>query len=483
MLLNNKLLIGKKEVAFLAILVVALIIAVFQPFKDAAPITHYTLALLLFVVSSWALKPFGLPISISSLTFMGMLVLIGVPYNVAASGFVSSSFWLMLAGLYFGFVMFKTGVAKRLAYLILKIFPTSYFGIIAGMTAVAVVFSLMTPSITVRLSIMCPIALGLIECAKIPKKSSMSAGILLIFFVANLLIGAGWFTGALTGPIMYGLAPPLAKPYISSATWSSTMFVPMEIMAAVTITIFSLVVFKTKQKLECSRALLSDEYEKLGKWTADQKITLIIIASTVVGWFLPTLGIINIDSGVVGLVGLFMLFATRRILVGEIPTGINWDFMIFMGFNLGLTGIFATTKFSAWIGSYVGGLFYPLAGNLTVLLLVLGAFMFFMRFWDISYGLATIAILSGTIVPGLMVEGINPACIYFVLVLMGSFLFVLPYQQPWLLMADNLTRGEMLTQKHIVKAGLVYAAIGFAVIIIASLYWQATGQAFIAAHG
>lgn len=477
--MNAAIKIGRKEVAYIAILLVALIIAILQPFPGAAPITQYTLSLLMFVVSSWALKPFGLPMSVSALAFMGMLVVIGVPFAVAASGFTSSSTWLMLAGLFFGFVMLKTGVAKRIAYLTLKIFPPTYLGIIIGMGAVAAIFSLLTPSITVRLAIMCPIALGLIECAKIPKRSSMSAGILLTFFVANLLIGSGWFTGALTGPIMYGLAPPVAKPYLLPSEWLSVMFVPMEIMAVSTVAAFAFLLFRPNQKLECTRFTLQEEYAQLGPWTKDQKITLTILAVTVVGWLLPTFGIINLDSTAVGLIGLFLLFLTRQIMIGDIPNGINWDFIIYMGFNLGLTAILSATKFSGWVGGYLGPLFYPLASNLIVLLVALGGFMVIMRFWDVSYGLTTVAILSGSVVPGLMALGINPACLYFVFILMGSFLFIVQYQQPWLLMADNLTKGEILMNRDTIRAGITYMLLGFVIIVIAALYWQATGLAFI----
>ena len=474
---------GRKEAAYIAVLIIAMAIAVIQPFPAAAKITQYTLALLVFVVSSWILKPFGLPMSVSCLAFMGLLVAIGVPFNVAASGFVASSTWLMFAGLFFGFAMLKTGVAKRLAYLIMKIFPPTYFGIIISMTVVAALFSLITPSITVRLAIICPIALEIIECAKIPKRSRMSTGILLTFFMANLLIGSGWFTGGLTGPIMFGLAPGAAKAYLSPSAWLSTMFVPMEIMAAATIAIFALLLFRPTQKLECTRALLQDEYARLGPWTKGQKVTLAILALTSIGWFLPTFGIVNLDSAMVGLVGLFMLFITRQILINDISHGINWDFIIYIGFNLGLTSILSTTMFSSWVGGYLANLFYPLAGNLILLLIAMGGFMVIMRFWDVSTGITTVAILSGSVVPGLMAMGINPACLYFVFIVLGSFISMVPYQQPWLLMADNLTKGEILSGRDVTKAGLVYILVGFIIIVLAVLYWQATGLAYIPPSG
>jgi hypothetical protein len=70
---------------------------------------------------------------------------------------------------------------------------------------------------------------------------------------------------------------------ISPSTWATSNFVPFEIMPAATIAVFSTVLFRFKQKLEFTCALLKDEYAKLGKWANDQKITLIILIAALYG--------------------------------------------------------------------------------------------------------------------------------------------------------------------------------------------------------
>lgn len=178
-----------------------------------------------------------------------MLVLIGVPYSQAASGFVASSFWVLLAGLYFGYVLNKTGLGKRLAFYMLKLFPPTYYGLAIGATVIVLLFSLLTPSVTVRVAIIGPIVLGLIECAGIKKKSSASAGILLIAFVMSLTIGEGWYTGALAGPITFGMAPAVAQPFITPAKYASIFLVPMEIFLLCNVIDSFFIAVQTKTKI------------------------------------------------------------------------------------------------------------------------------------------------------------------------------------------------------------------------------------------
>jgi di/tricarboxylate transporter len=162
----------------------------------------------------------------------------------------------------------------------------------------------------------------------------------------------------------------------------------------------------------------------------------------------------------------------------DIGTGVSWDLLLFIGTILGFSQIFGYTGFSKWLGGILGTMFCPFTSNITFLLIAIALFFFVFRFMDTAFGLAGLAII-GTVVPSLMEFGLNPAMIYWVATLLNIGLFTAPYIQPWLLMVDQLSKGECLATKDIIKAGIAYFAIGLVALVIASYYWQSTGIAFI----
>jgi len=282
---------------------------------------------------------------------------------------------------------------------------------------------------------------------------------------------------ALAGPITFGMAPAVAQPFITPAKYASIFLVPMEIFSVMLLLVF-LLMFKPKQKFQCSRETINEEYAKLGKWSATEKITLIILIGSLIGWVLPTVGIANIDSGAVAMIGLFAMFVAQIMETKEIAIGMNWDLVLWIGILLGFSGIFNYTKLSDWIAGMLGSVFYPMAGNVTILMLALTGFLIIFRFVDVAIGLPTLAIIN-TLVPTFITMGISPVCIYFVTTVAGMNLFVLPYTSMFLQAADTVTKGELLTQKDSIKAGIAYAIMTVTHdVVIASYYFQATGLAF-----
>src|SRR3972149_1504648 len=67
---------------------------------------------------------------ITALMVLGLMLAAGVPGAVALSGFASSAFWILVSVLFFGYAMDKTGLARRIAYRILLVFPPTYAGIL-----------------------------------------------------------------------------------------------------------------------------------------------------------------------------------------------------------------------------------------------------------------------------------------------------------------------------------------------------------------
>src|SRR6266567_16215 len=116
---------------------------------------------------------------IASVLMMGLMIIAGVRPALALSGFGSPPFWVLLTVLFYGFAMKKTGLAERVSYYILSLFPGTYTGILSAFFVIGFILALGIPSMTVRTAIMTPIAWALVQSLGLQPKSRGSALIIL----------------------------------------------------------------------------------------------------------------------------------------------------------------------------------------------------------------------------------------------------------------------------------------------------------------
>jgi len=142
---------------------------------------------------------------ITAVLALGLLIIAGVPSNVALSGFATGAFWILVCVLFFGTAMDKTGLARRISYRILLVFPPTYAGILIAFMLIGFVLTIGVPSMTVRTAIMVPIAFALVQAIELPLPSRGAALIVLGAFEMAVLPGCAVLTGSLFGPFIAGL--------------------------------------------------------------------------------------------------------------------------------------------------------------------------------------------------------------------------------------------------------------------------------------
>src|SRR6202162_4361374 len=99
--------------------------------------------------------------------------------------------------------MRKPGLAERLSYYLLSLFPCTYTGILSAFFAIGFVLALGIPSMTVRTAIMTPIACDLVQSLGLPALSRRSPLILLTATQIAAVPGISFLSGSLSGPIVY----------------------------------------------------------------------------------------------------------------------------------------------------------------------------------------------------------------------------------------------------------------------------------------
>src|SRR5713101_508749 len=140
--------------------IVGIVIAVLPGFEGLSHLAQLVLAITAFSAILWAFQVINN--GVASVLMMGLMIVAGVRPPLALSGFGSPPFWVLVTVLFYGFAMKKTGLAERLSYYILSLFPCTYSGILSAFFVIGFVLALGIPSMTVRTAIMVPIAWALV---------------------------------------------------------------------------------------------------------------------------------------------------------------------------------------------------------------------------------------------------------------------------------------------------------------------------------
>src|ERR1039458_1260261 len=126
--------------------------------KDA----QHTFAILAMMMIFWATEVTSHAITglIGCYLFSALGV---VPFATAFGGFVTATPWFILTALLLGSLALSSGLATRLAYLILSKTGASYPAVLFSMIFLTLFFNLIIPSALARVAVLAVVGLGLVE--------------------------------------------------------------------------------------------------------------------------------------------------------------------------------------------------------------------------------------------------------------------------------------------------------------------------------
>src|SRR5439155_319590 len=144
------------------ILCVALPLALwFAPLR-IDPTAKHALAIALFMIVAWITE--ALAHAITGLVGCYLFWILGVvKFGVAFNGFATETPWFYFGALLFGLMATTSGLARRLAYLVMLRVGNSYSRILLGMILLSFMLTFLVPSGTACVVIMAAIALGLLD--------------------------------------------------------------------------------------------------------------------------------------------------------------------------------------------------------------------------------------------------------------------------------------------------------------------------------
>lgn len=455
----------------MCLVIVSFFIGLYQPFSGLSSQGHYVLGVVITSLGLWIFRPATLPFLAGGALLMGGCLAFKVPLTAVAGGYASSAIWVLIPALFFGFALAKSGLGRRIAYFVLKLFQPSYLTISLSWFIIGLILSALTPSITVRLSIVMPIAMSVVEACKIPERSRGSALIGLVAWGTALLPGTAWLTGSLWGIFMMGFYPAEIKPLVTFNSWLIYMAFPWFLITIIFLALTYLAL-KPKEPLTIPSETFKKRYAELGKMSTQEIMVAVILISTLV--LFTTEKLHGISTASVALLAFVALMLTGTITFQDISSGVNWDIINFFGVVIGLSAVFVHTGISAWLRPLIEPAILSYASQPTLFLLMLTAVFWIVRFVDVPWGFSTIAIAAPVFIPLYKDFGLHPALVSVAVIAAGNSFF-LPYQQPFIMIGDAMSKSRGWTSSHVSIAGVIYALAVIISILVSSFYWRALG--------
>src|SRR5262249_8620110 len=158
--------------------VVAPVAVWFAPLHLAPPVQH-ALAITSFMIVAWVTE--ALDHAVTGLIGCYLFWALGiVKIDMAFSGFADDTAWFLFGAVLFGSMATKTGLARRLAILVMSAVGNTYSRLLLGIVLSDFLLTFLVPSGMARVVIMAAVALGLMEAFGVAPRRHIGRGLFLL---------------------------------------------------------------------------------------------------------------------------------------------------------------------------------------------------------------------------------------------------------------------------------------------------------------
>jgi sodium-dependent dicarboxylate transporter 2/3/5 len=432
------------------------------------PRAHGALAIGIFMILCWMIQV--LDHGVSGILGCFLFWMFGiVKFDTAFSGFADTSPWFLFGAICFGLMGSKSGLARRLAYLIMRGIGHSYPRLLLGLIVSNFLLTAVVPSGIARVVIMAAIAMGLVEAFGVARGSNIARGMFIILvyqatiFDKMLIAGASSITarGAIE---KYGQVDVL---------WSQWFlaYLPCDIIIMFVAWRLTLWLYPPETAtLPGGAAFLHDELKKMGAWTPMEIKSALLMLAAIALWM--TDFVHHIPAPMIGLgVGLLAIVPVIGVLDTKDVRTINFLPIFFVAAAVSLSNVLVQTQA---LDVVTGELFELMKPHITgtwvsTMVLYWSAF-----FYHIIIG-NEIAMLS-TSLPILMTyardHGINPLTLGMIWTFgAGPKIFI--YESAVLVVGYSY---GYFSNKDMLKVGAILSVVtAIILLLLVPLYWPLIG--------
>ena len=387
------------------------------------------------------------------------------PMQTIMSGWLQVTLYMSVCGFLLGIVLSEVGVLNRLAYILMAKVGSGYFSLLFAIFIVGVILTALTMGGAYYIT--AALCLGLIIALDI-RDTKMAASICMACILGS--VSAKSFTYCVTYySIIMGMAPQVFSDGLTISMLDSYIANwPMMVVCIFILWIISKW-YKSDRELG-SKEYFQKQLDKLGNWTRDEKIALIILAGIMV--YMVTTNFTGFDSSLAMLIGPWLFFvpgikcANPRVCFKNIP----FDMIFFIAACMCIGTVASSLGFGQLIATYCVPIFTNSGNNIFVIMAVLFAIVFILNF--LMTPMAIWALVTAPLVSIGLSLGIN-AEVFIYALMHSAELIIFPYEYvPYL----TVYAYGMITMKDFVKMNILRCfiyLIGIFIILIP--YWSVIG--------
>lgn len=305
------------------------------------PRAHKALAVGAFMILTWMTQ--ALDHGVAGILGCFLFWMFGiVRFETAFSGFADTSAWFLFGAVCFGLMAGQSGLAKRMALLIMRGLGHSYARLLLGLIISDFLLTMVVPSGIARVVIMAAIAIGLVEAFGVSKGSNIARGMFVILvyqatiFDKMIIAGAASITAR-------GAIETFGHVNVLWSQWFLA-YVPCDII--VTVVAWRLVLWLYPP--ETAALLGGPDYLRrellaMGRWSR-REIRAAALMSLAIGLWVTDF-VHHIPAPMIGLgVGLLAILPRIGVLGTEDIRKINYLPIFFVAAAVSLSNVLAETQ-------------------------------------------------------------------------------------------------------------------------------------------
>jgi anion transporter len=368
------------------------------------PAAKHALAITSFMIIAWVTEALDHAVTglIGCYLFWALRV---VPFGTAFSGFANDTAWFLFGAMLFGMMATKSGLARRLAYLVILGFGVTYSRILLGLIVSDFLLTFLVPSSLARIVAMAAIAIGLIEAFGLGRGSNVGRGMFVILtYTANIF--DKMMIGGVPSILARGLIERIGHVEVLWSKWFFA-YLPCSLVTILVSWRLTLWLYPPeKRALPGGTAFIREELRKLGGWTALERRSLSLMLVAIGLWMTDFLH--HLSPAVVALgIGLFALLPRVGVLETDDLKRLNYLPVFFVASAMSMGEVLVSTKALDLLTNTLFAWMVPLLTNIYSLTFVLYWTAFVYHFF-----LASETSMLGTSLPVLMnfaiSHGLNP---------------------------------------------------------------------------
>ena len=456
------------SLAIALLLTLGVPIAIWFAPTNLDPLAQRALAVGSFMIGAWITH--ALDHGIAGIIGCYLFWTLGiVKFQSAFGGFAETTPWFLFGAILFGLMATKSGLARRLAYWVMRGVGHSYARLLLGMILSDFLLTILVPSGIARVVIMAAIAIGLIEAFGVGRGSNIARGMFIILVYTATIFDKMIIAGA-ASITARGLIERVGEVQVLWSQWFLA-FLPCDLITIFVAWRLTLWLYPPETAtLPGGASFLTNEIRKMGPLSSMEVKSGLLMLGGIALWM--TDFIHHLPSPMIGIgIGLLAVVPRYGILQTEDVRRINFLPIFFVASAISLSHVLAETgalnvltgTLFGWMQPYLTGVWS------STIVLYWSAFFYHIIIGD------EISMLA-TSLPVLMTyaktHGLDPLVLGMIWTF-GAGAKVFIYQSAVLVV--GFSYGYFDT-KDMFKVGIVLTVVEFFILLLlAPIYWPLIG--------